>query len=79
MDIINQTFDINLSGALLGGLKLMYLIAIFFYIVFSGLIVKQIYLMTGTLISSVSKNIELIGWINLIFSVGIFLFALTIL
>ncbi|PIP53590.1 hypothetical protein COX08_00120 [Candidatus Beckwithbacteria bacterium CG23_combo_of_CG06-09_8_20_14_all_34_8] len=79
MDIISQIFNVNLDTALLGGLKIMYLAAIFFYIIFASLIIKQIYLMTGTLISSVSKRIELIGWVNLFFAIGIFFFALVAL
>jgi len=40
-------------------LKLMYLLAIGLYVAFAILIVRQISLMTGTLISSISASIKL--------------------
>ncbi len=60
-------------------LKLMYLVAIGLYVAFAVLVVRQISLMTGTLISSLSQHIKLIGFIHLLIAIGAFIFALVIL
>lgn len=60
-------------------LKLMYLVAIGLYVAFAVLVVRQISLMTGTLISSLSQSIKLFGFIHLLVAIGAFIIAFVIL
>jgi len=60
-------------------LKLLYMVAIALYVAFAILIVRQISLMTGTLVSSLSASIKLVGLVHLIISVFVFVFALVLL
>lgn len=56
--------------------KGFFLFAFAIYIVFAGVVVRQVYLMTSTLAVGFETQIRLIGWLHLALAVGVFLFAL---
>lgn len=59
--------------------KLFFLIAFFVYVFFAGVVVRQVYLMTGTLEVGFETQIRLIAWIHFFVAVGVLLFALVVL
>lgn len=75
IDITSYFMNNAYSTALLV-LKIMYLLAISLYLAFAVLIVRQISLMTGTLVSNISSSIKLIGIIHLLIAIGVFILAI---
>lgn len=69
-------FDINIIWVLL---KLFFLFGIGLYIVFAGVVIKQVNLMTETVHLPLEPTLKTIAWIHLIFSLAVFLLALLIL
>ena len=59
--------------------KIFVLFAIAIYIVFAFVVVRQVNIMTETLDVGLEGIIKLIAFAHLLFSVGIFILALTIL
>jgi hypothetical protein len=58
---------------------IFYLIALFIYFLFSFIIIRQIHLMTQTLNGSMDSYIKTIGYLNLAFSIIIFIVGLIVL
>jgi len=59
--------------------KAFVLLALFMYIVFSLVVIRQIRLMLETVDMGLNLPIRFIGWAHFLFAVGIFVIALTIL
>ena len=59
--------------------KLFYLSAIILYFLFAVVVVRQIKLMTGTIVSNISQKVKYIGYFNLLLSLLVFALALIIL
>lgn len=60
----------------LGILKILVLLGVGVYIVFAGVLVKQVQIMTSTVKVGFEGPIKLISYIHLAFAVLVFLFAL---
>ena len=61
---------------ILGVLKVFVLLGVGVYIVFAGVLVKQVQIMTGTVKVGLEGPIKLISYLHLAFAVLVFLFAL---
>ena len=59
--------------------KILFLIAILVYIIFAGVVVKQVSLMIDTLEVGFETPIRLFAWGHFLFSIGILILALLIL
>ena len=59
--------------------KILFLIAIFVYIIFAGVVVKQVSLMIDTLEVGFETPIRLFAWGHFLFAVGILILAILIL
>lgn len=66
----------NLDSSLWILVKVMFLFAFTIYLVFAGVVVRQIYLMTTTLQVGFETPIRSIAWAHLFLAIGIFLFVL---
>lgn len=59
--------------------KIFVLIALGLYIVFAGVVVKQVGLMIKTIEAGFEAPIKFVAWGHLLFAVGIFVLAIIIL
>ena len=59
--------------------KIIFLIGLIVYVVFAGVVVRQVYLMTRTISTGSEFFIKVIVWFHLIIAIGIFLLAFAIL
>ena len=70
---------------LLGGIsvwlvaKIMLSIALFLYVIFAGVVVRQVQLMTDTVEVGFEGPIKLIANVHLVLSIGVFVLALILL
>ena len=62
-----------------GVVKLGFLIFLIVYIVFAGMVIRQVELMIRTLDGSINLPLKILAYIHLIFATFIFLLALIIL
>lgn len=58
--------------------KLAFMFAQFLYIVFAIVVVRQVYLMTGTVQTGFEFPIRSLAWIHLFFAIGVFLITFVI-
>ncbi len=77
--MLDEILITEISGPLWVGVKILILLALALYILFSGIIVRQVVLMTNTLEVGFETPIKLMAIIHLFFALGTFLFALVIL
>ncbi len=56
--------------------KVLFLFAFTIYVVFAGVVVRQVYLMTTTLRVGFEMPIRAIAWAHLFLAIGAFLFVL---
>ncbi len=74
---VTNTLDFNnLSSLAAMSIDLMVLIIVLLYIVFSLIVVRQVYLMSNVVITGGNKYIKFFAWLQLAFS---FIFAYFIL
>lgn len=59
--------------------KILFLVGLFVYVIFAGVVVRQVYLMTETLEVGFEAPVKLLAWLHLIVAVGIFILALLVL
>lgn len=59
--------------------KIFFLIGLLVYVVFAGVVVRQVYLMTETLEAGFETPIKIVVWAHLGVAIGIFVFAFSIL
>ena len=59
--------------------KIMALVALGLYIIFAGVVVRQVQLMIETLEVGLENEIKLISYLHLVFAIGVFILALIIL
>jgi prepilin signal peptidase PulO-like enzyme (type II secretory pathway) len=76
-ELLNNLLNLNLSIWLM--VKFFVLLALFVYIVFAFLVVREVDLMTRTVKDIFNLPIKIISWLHLVFSLLIFLLALIIL
>lgn len=62
----NSLSTITMSNLLLSGVKLMFLLGVLIYFIFSIIIVRQINVMKKTLITPFSPVVQTVGFVHLI-------------
>lgn len=67
------------TDALFFGLKLLFLLAFFLYVIFAFIAARQIQIMRNTIMTSFSSLLQIVGYLHLAFAVGVFLLFLIIL
>lgn len=67
------------SEIALGAIKAIILLILIFYAIFSLIIIRQVDLMSKTLISGISSILKLTTLINAIFAIGLIVFTLVII
>lgn len=72
-------FILNFQLNIWSVVKILILFALAFYIVFAGLVIREVNLMTKTLKGIFDLPIKLIAILQLIFSILVFMLALVIL
>jgi len=77
--MLDQALLVEISGPLWSGVKILILIALVLYTLFSGIMVRQVMLMTDTLEVGFETPIKIIAVLHLLFALGTFLLALLIL
>jgi len=60
-------------------LKILFLAALFIYVAFAVIVVRQVKLMSQTLNGVLDLPLRLISWIHLLVAITVFLLALTVL
>lgn len=55
-----------------GILKFLFVTGAFFYLIYTFIVFRQIHIMKKTLITSFSPAVSLLGLINLLFALGLF-------
>ena len=56
--------------------KFFFLTGLAVYVIFAGVVVRQIYLMTQTLSVGAEAVIKIAGWVHLALSLAVFIFAI---
>lgn len=59
--------------------KLAFLFAILLYLVFAGVVVRQVYLMTSTVQTGFEFPVRSLAWLHLFFAIGVFILAIVVL
>lgn len=59
--------------------KLLFLVAIFIYMIFATVVVRQVYIMTSTVHVGFEVPLRLIAWLHLFLVAGVLLLALVVL
>lgn len=72
---MNLNFDISIL--FIG--KIIMLFALFLYIIFASIVVRQVYLMTATLRTGFEFPVKSLAWAHLFVALGVFIFSLVIL
>jgi hypothetical protein len=60
-------------------LKILIIILLAIYIVFSYVIIRQVQLMTDTLVIGFEKQLKFLAFIHFLFAVGVLIFSIIIL
>ncbi len=60
-------------------LKILIIILLVIYIVFSYVIIRQVQLMTDTLVIGFEKQLKFLAFIHFLFAVGVLVFSIIIL
>lgn len=68
-----------LDNFIFGLFKNLFIIGGIFYVIFAIVIIRQIQIMNRTLITTFSPVVRLLGYLHLIFAVGILLFYIFII
>lgn len=71
--------DFNIFGNIYFWIKIVVLIAVVFYIIFSVILLNQVRTMNRVIKQPSSSRVEVVAKLNLIFSAFLFLLALVIL
>ena len=77
--MLNEALLQEISDPLWSVVRILILIGLGMYILFAGIVVRQIMLMTDTLEVGFEMPIRIIGIVHLLFALATFLFALVIL
>lgn len=72
----NTLTVMDVESALLGFIKLLFILAGILYVVFSLIVVRQVHIMKNTLITSFSSVILVFGYIHLVIALAVLLFFL---
>jgi hypothetical protein len=67
---------IDANQLIVGSVKIMFVIAGILYLVFAGLVLRQVYIMKHTVVTSFSPIVVLLGYAHLVLAVLVFLFFL---
>ncbi|MFZ3301492.1 MAG: DUF5657 family protein [Microgenomates group bacterium] len=60
-------------------LKILIIIVLAIYIVFSYVIIRQVQLMTDTLVIGFEKQLKFLAFVHFLFAVGVLIFSIIIL
>lgn len=63
------------DGLIWLGAKILFLLAFLIYMIFAGVVVRQVYLMTNTLQVGFEVPIRSLAWAHLFVAIGVFLLA----
>lgn len=59
--------------------KILFLVAFFIYVIFAGVVVRQVYLMTQTLEAGFETEMRTAAWALFFLSIAVFIFTLIFL
>lgn len=59
--------------------KVLFLVGLSVYLIFAGVVVRQVYLMTETLEVGFEMPVRALVWLHLAVALGVFVFALFVL
>lgn len=60
-------------------LKVLIIILLSIYIIFSYVIIRQVQLMTDTLVIGFEKQLKFLAFVHFLFAIGVFIFSIIIL
>lgn len=71
--------NLTMSPIFTGFVKILFIVAAVLYVAFSFVVVRQITLMRQTVITSLSPLLQVLGYLHMLFAVGVVLLFLLIL
>lgn len=71
--------NLTMSPIFTGFVKILFIIAALLYVAFSFVVVRQITLMRQTVITSLSPLLQVLGYLHMLFAIGVVLLFFIIL